>query len=58
MTGADGARFPSPQALLDSFLGDLTFDPLRFMGQKDAEQRDRLLELTGLSEQLGTLDAA
>lgn len=58
VTGADGARFPSPQALLDSFLGDLTFDPLRFMGQKDGEQRDRLLELTGLGEQLGALDAA
>ena len=27
---ADGARFPSPQALLDGLLGALAFDPLAF----------------------------
>lgn len=34
---AEGARFPSPQRLLDSFLGALSFDPLAFarMAPKD-----------------------
>lgn len=27
---ADGARYPSPQSLLDRLLGDFTFDPLEF----------------------------
>lgn len=27
---AEGARFPSPQKMLDSLLGELTFDPLAF----------------------------
>lgn len=27
---ADGARFPSPQKMLDGFLGELAFDPLAF----------------------------
>jgi len=36
--GANGARFPSPQKMLDSFLGALTFDPLAF-ARSDAKQQ-------------------
>lgn len=39
---ADGARFPSPQRLLDSLLGSLTFDPLAFARMKPREQFDAL----------------
>jgi hypothetical protein len=28
---ADGAKYPSPQAMLDALTGNLTFDPLEFM---------------------------
>lgn len=39
---ADGARFPSPQRLIDSMLGSLTFDPLEFARKKPKEQFDSL----------------
>jgi len=37
VTSADGAKFPSPQAMLDGLLSSLAFDPLAFsrMGPKD-----------------------
>jgi DNA repair exonuclease SbcCD ATPase subunit len=34
----DGAKFSSPQSMLDKLLGELTFDPLAFTRMKDAEQ--------------------
>ncbi|RBO90455.1 ATP-binding protein [Pseudochrobactrum asaccharolyticum] len=34
----DGAKFGSPQELLNKFLGDLTFDPLAFSRKKPSEQ--------------------
>lgn len=39
---AEGARFPTPQRMLDSLLGSLTFDPLAFARMKPAEQFDAL----------------
>lgn len=39
---ANGARFPSPQAMLDSLLGELSFDPLAFTRMKSGEQLDIL----------------
>jgi energy-coupling factor transporter ATP-binding protein EcfA2 len=39
---ADGARFPSPQSMLDELLGQLTFDPLAFSRMKPREQFDAL----------------
>ena len=39
---ADGARFPSPQAMLDKLLGTIAFDPLAFARQKPREQFDTL----------------
>lgn len=35
---ADGARFGSPQAILDGLIGALTFDPLQFVRMEPKEQ--------------------
>jgi len=54
---ANGAVYKSPQAILDKLVGSLTFDPLEFSRKKSADQREALLGLLGLREQLDTLDA-
>jgi hypothetical protein len=38
----DGARFPSPQKLLDSLLGALSLDPVKFLAMDDKEKFDAL----------------
>ena len=45
---ADGARFTSPQTMLDELLGSLTFDPLAFARMKPADQYEALRTLCGL----------
>ncbi len=37
---AEGARFPSPQKMLDALFGELAFDPLEFTRMKPKEQFD------------------
>lgn len=55
VSSADGQeQFRTPQQLLDGFLGALTFDPLAFASMKPAEQRDLLLGVVGLQEQIAT----
>ena len=44
----DGARFPTPQKILDSLLGALAFDPLSFARKSAREQYDALKVLLGL----------
>lgn len=39
---SDGARFPSPQKMLDSLLGELSFDPLAFARMEPKAQFDAL----------------
>lgn len=39
---AEGARFPSPQTMLDSLLGELCFDPLAFARMEAKKQFDVL----------------
>lgn len=39
---ADGARFPSPQSMLDALVGSLSFDPLGFVRMKPADQLETL----------------
>lgn len=51
----DGARYPSPQAMLDKLTGKLTFDPLAFTRLKDKDQAEALKKLVGLD--LSDLDA-
>lgn len=48
VTNKDGARYPSPQAVLDKMLGKLTFDPLAF-ARADVKEQDKILRaLVGL----------
>lgn len=51
----EGARFQSPQTMLDALVGRLTFDPLAFSREKPARQAEILRELVGLD--LAPLDA-
>ena len=39
---ADGARFPSPQRMIDSLLGEISFDPLAFSRMRSKDQFDLL----------------
>ena len=45
---AEGARFPSPQAMLDGLLDALAFDPLAFARLPAREQYDQIRNLVGL----------
>jgi len=49
--------YKSPQALLDSFIGKLSFDPLEFTRMSAREQREALLELVDIDVDLGELDS-
>lgn len=44
----DGAVFKSPQTLLNTIFGDLSFDPLNFANMKEKPQRELLAQLVGL----------
>ncbi len=48
VAAADGARYPSPQAMLDELVGALSFDPLAFSRMEPRRQRELLRELVGL----------
>lgn len=53
----NGARFPSPQRLLDALVGSLTFDPLAFSRMAPREQLDALQQIVKLDVDLDALDA-
>ena len=53
----DGTPQPRQQELLDSLLGDLSFDPLAFSQQKGPEQVQTLLGLVPLPFDLAKMDA-
>ena len=44
----DGAKYGSPQAMLDALLGDLSFDPLGFTRKGSKEQSEILRRLAGI----------
>lgn len=48
VTNKEGLRYSSPQKVLDTLCGRLTFDPLEFSRQKPADQADTLARLVGL----------
>jgi hypothetical protein len=52
----EGARYPSPQTLLDKLYGSLTFDPLEFSRMTPAEQRQEIASLAGLTGSLRQYD--
>lgn len=45
----DGAKYPSPQAILDKLVGDLSFDPLAFVTMKPEQQLETLKKVVGIS---------
>jgi len=55
---AMGARFPSPQSMLDALLGALSFDPLAFVNQSPAEQFQSLRRIVPLEVDVDALDLA
>jgi len=48
VTGRDGSRFLTPQAILDKLLGDLSFDPLGFTRMESSTQLKVVRQLAGL----------
>lgn len=48
VTSADGAKYQSPQALLDKLFGGLSFDPGQFKEMDAAKRFDTLRNLVGL----------
>lgn len=45
---ADGAKYTSPQSILDQLTGKLTFDPMEFLRLKPEQQADTLRRLVNL----------
>jgi DNA repair exonuclease SbcCD ATPase subunit len=55
--GRSGARFPSPQRVLDDLMGRLSFDPQEFIGLSGREQAEVLRGLVDLPIDLDEVDA-
>lgn len=53
----DGAVYKSPQALLDGFIGKLSFDPLAFTRLKEREQKEALMQLVDLDIDLDAVQS-
>lgn len=51
-----GARFTSPQAMLDGLLGALSFDPLAFARMSPRDQRDQLRGIAKVDADIDALD--
>lgn len=56
VTNKEGAKFGSPQAMLDNMVGQLSFDPLAFSNLDEKKQLKALLELVPLSINPDELD--
>ncbi len=52
----DGAKYPSPQAMLDKLIGSLSFDPLEFTRMDPKKQLEELRKLVPLEVDLDALD--
>lgn len=57
VTAADGAKYTSPQAMLDSLVGRLSFDPLEFTRLSAREQMAALLDLVDIDVDLDAMAA-
>lgn len=49
VTSKDNAVYKNPQQLLDSIMGELSFDPLEFSRLDGKKQKQKLLELIGVN---------
>lgn len=56
VTAKDGARYSSPQRMLDDLLGNISVDPVEFANQDAKKQRTTLLSLVDLPFDLDDLD--
>lgn len=52
----DGGRYPSPQAMLDKLLGQVSFDPLHFTRMDPAKQATLLRQLVPIAVDVDQLD--
>lgn len=52
----EGARFPSPQKMLDALLGELSFDPLGFARMEPRKQFDELRRVSKLEVDIDLLN--
>lgn len=57
MEAKNGARFPTPQRLLDDMLGKLTFDPLEFSRMDGKKQLEQIRSMVKLDLDIDKLDA-
>src|SRR5216684_451609 len=57
LEAADGARYGSPQTMLDRLIGAVAFDPLEFTREKPRAQLERLRALVKLPIDVDALDA-
>lgn len=57
VTARDGAKYSSPQRMLDDLIGRLSFDPLAFSQLSEKDQRAQLLSLVELPFDLDHLEA-
>lgn len=55
---AEGARYPSPQKMLDDLMGSLSFDPLQFATMAPKDQFAELRKLVPLAIDLDQLELA
>lgn len=53
----NGARYPTPQRLLDEMLGKLTFDPLAFSRMEPKKQLEQIRSMVQIDVDLDKLDA-
>ena len=53
----EGARYPSPQAMLDTLIGELSFDPLAFAKMKARDQFDELKRVAKVEIDIEKLEA-
>lgn len=56
VTAKDGARYSSPQTMLDNLVGRLSFDPLSFSNLDSKKQKEALQELVGVDFSKHDLD--
>jgi energy-coupling factor transporter ATP-binding protein EcfA2 len=55
--GKNREQFPTPQSLLDGFLGAISFDPLEFIRMEEKKQLETLRKLVTLDVDIDQLDA-
>jgi DNA repair exonuclease SbcCD ATPase subunit len=53
---SEGAKFSSPQDMLDKLMGQITFDPLEFTRQKQDKQYETLRNIVSLDTDIDELD--